>query len=152
MLMLPAQLLHTNQLSAHDSCFVWALSFQIRKFDVLDCRRQHTHVPCVTSACTWTQKNDAIVLETSSRTFSHLVSLFGLGNYNFTGTSQKYILNILMDRHWIDVTFCVLRCRFRYCSREIQLFKHACVPLWWPEHSCAMCDFCLHINPNLMMP
>ena len=51
-----------------------------------------------------------------------------------------------------DVRVCVFRWQFRYFSREIQLFKHARPRLRWPAFSSAKCDFCLHINPNLMMP
>ena len=39
-----------------------------------------------------------------------------------------------------------------YYFREIQLFKHACTRMWWPAYSCAICDFCLHINLVVMMP
>ena len=56
MLMLSAQLLHKNQFSTNSSCFVWTLSWQFRKLDARDCGRQHTHVPCVTSACTSSEK------------------------------------------------------------------------------------------------
>ena len=57
-----------------------------------------------------------------------------------------------MDRHWKVVSVYVLRCQFRYIFREIQLFENARARLRWPPYSCAICDFCLHINPNLMMP
>ena len=57
-----------------------------------------------------------------------------------------------MDRHWKFLTIYVLRCQFRYYFREIQLFENARARLRWPAYSCAICDFCLHINPNLMMP
>ena len=56
-----------------------------------------------------------------------------------------------MDRHWNFSTIYVLRCQFRHYSREIQLFENARARLRWAAYSCAICDFCLHINPNLMM-
>ena len=57
-----------------------------------------------------------------------------------------------MDRHWRNVRVHVLRCEFRYYFREIQQLENARARLRCSAYSCAICDFCLHINPNLMMP
>ena len=71
---------------------------------------------------------------------------------NFTSTCQKIILNVFMDRHQRDVHAHVLRCQFGYYFREMQVFKDARMRLRWLAYSCAICDFCLHINPNRTMP
>ena len=74
------------------------------------------------------------------------------GISNFTSTCQKYILNILMDKQQNDVRVHVIRCQYRYYFKEIQLLKDVFARLQWPAYSYAICDFCLYINPNLMMP
>ena len=54
-----------------------------------------------------------------------------------------------MDRNWRNGSVFVLRYLFRYYFREIQMLKHARARR--PAYSCAMCDFCLHINPEKLM-
>ena len=37
-------------------------------------------------------------------------------------------------------------------SERWSCYRHARTRLQWPAYSCAMCDFCLHINPVVMIP